>query len=589
MKTASKITNQTIRSRVGERNYGLGEKYFEDGSVFNCRREGRSLKARCQGSRDQAYQVEVTLDDKGVASAECSCPVGGAGHCKHVAAVLLAWKNQPETFAEVENVDAGLARRTKEELIALVKLMLRQQPDLETLLEMPLPAAGPRSAEVTPDAYRRQAEAAFDHGGYDWGAASAIADELQTLIEVGDEFLKQEDHAAATAVYQGVCAAVLDRFNSVHDEPGDLHRMVSACVEGLEKCLRTEEDNPARRETILRALFDVYALDVEQGGIGLSDSVPDFTECTTPAERRTIAGWIRETMSGTGEWGRECFAGLLLELEADTLDDETYLRICRENGRRHDLVDRLCQLGRVPEAIRETESAGDYDLMSLADVLESHGQGAEAERLVRERSRKSRDSRLLEWLKKRAAGRKDTAAVLELAEQLFADQPSLTGYQEIRKLATKFGRWEELRPKLLDGLKKKKYTHVLVQIYLKEGDIDQALELMKSEREYGFGYGYGFGMKFEVAKAAEKTRPEAALEIYRKYAEQLIEQRGRTHYVEACRYLKKVLDLYQRLGQGTTWTRYLAQLREKHTGLRAFQEELARAKLVGKGGKRVSP
>jgi uncharacterized Zn finger protein len=579
MTTLPKITEKTIRSRVGERSLALGERYFRDGSVFNTRRQGRTLKARCQGSRDEAYRVEVTLGDKGVAEASCSCPVGGGGHCKHVAAVLLAWRHEPDEFTEVEELDRALGRRSKEELIVLVKQMLRRQPDLELLLDMPLPGAAPAGAEVSPEAYRRQAEAAF-HGqdGYEWGAASAIADDLQAVKEVGDEFLRREDHAGAAAVYMGILAAVLDNYETVHDEEGDLHVVVGDCAEGLGQCLDAETD-PARRETILRALFDLIRFDIDQGGIGLSDRAPDLDEHATQAERRTLAGWVREAMAGARDWSRQSLGGWLLDLEADTLDDEAFLRVCRDTGRTHDLVGRLLQLGRLDEAVGEAERASDWELLNMADLFVSRRHGDVAERLVRERSRKSQDTRLLEWLKKRAIEHKDPAAALELAEQVFRARPSLEGYKEIRKLAKKEGRWDALRPRLLEFLKQKGHEYVLIPVYLHEGEIDRALEAVKPGRPSAYGYGYGYGMALDVAKAAEKTRPEAALEIYRRQAEGLIHQRGRGAYQEACKFLKKVRDLYHRLDKDEDWTRYVGRLREHHRSLRALQEELTKARL----------
>jgi uncharacterized Zn finger protein len=580
MTTLPKITEKTIRSHVGERSLTLGERYFRDGSVFNARRQGRTLKARCQGSRDQAYQVEVTLGDKGIAEAACSCPVGSGGHCKHVGAVLLAWRHQPEEFTEIEELDTALGRRSKEELIALIKHLLRREPDLELLLDMPLPGAAPAGTAVSPDAYRRQAEAAFaGQDGFEWGAASAIADDLQAVKEVGDEFLRRQDHAGAAAVYQGILAAVLDNYQMVQDEEGDLHVVVGDCAEGLGKCLDAETD-PARREPILRALFEVTRFDIDQGGIGLSDRAPNLDEHTTPEERRTLAGWVRAALAEASRgWSRESLAGWLLNLEADTLDDEAFLRICKETGRVHDLVNRLLQLGRLDEAVRETEQTSDWELLNLAGLFVSHRHSDVAERLVRERSAKSQDTRLLEWLKKRALDHKDPAAALELAEKVFHVRPSLADYKEIRKLAKKVGRWDVLRPRLLKFLQDKQHAYVLIPVYLDEGEIDRALEAVKPERPSAYGYGYGYGMALDVAKAAEKTRPEAAREIYRRQAEGLINQRGRGAYQEACKFLKKVRDLDQRLGEGAAWARYIGQVRERHRSLRALQEELTKARL----------
>ena len=58
-------------------------------------------------------------------------------------------------------MDTALRRRSKADLVALVKQMLRQTPDLETLLVTPIPSAGARtpSGPLSTKVYRRQADA----------------------------------------------------------------------------------------------------------------------------------------------------------------------------------------------------------------------------------------------------------------------------------------------------------------------------------------------------------------------------------------------------------------------------------------------
>jgi hypothetical protein len=454
--------------------------------------------------------------------------------------------------------------------------MLRREPDLESLLELPLPMAGRAPGPVNPEVYRRQAEAAFHRAGYEWGAASQVADELLTLKELGDGFLARQDAGSAAAVYQGIVAAVLAHHASLHDEPGDLHTVISACVRGLEQCWVTLQADPTQRAAILRLYYEILEYDVEQGGIGLSDCLPDLVERATPEERRTLAGWVRADMSRADGWQREHLGGLLLNLEAETLDPEAYLRICRETGRRHDLVERLLQLDRLDEALRELEAASDWELLNLADLLVRKRHPEEAERLVRARSVRSKDVRLQEWLQKRALQRKDTAAALEIARAIFAQQPSLRLYEEIRTLARKRQSWDELRPRLLAPMRKSRTTYVLVPILLEEGEIDEALDVVKREPQYFYGED---SLGLAVAKAAETTRPEAALKIYRGDAEALINQRGRGSYAAACRLLKKVRELHKKLGEEEAWRRYVSKLREQHRGLRALQEEMTKAGL----------
>lgn len=152
---------EDIRDWVGAQSFQRAQRYFRDGAVLETLRRGTTLKARCEGSQPEPYQVEATLSVKGIADAHCSCPVGGGGRCKHVAAALLAWAHNPEDFVEMEDIDSALERRSKGELIVLIKQMLRQEPDVESLLYMLPPERGRRSSPVDQETYRRQAAAAF--------------------------------------------------------------------------------------------------------------------------------------------------------------------------------------------------------------------------------------------------------------------------------------------------------------------------------------------------------------------------------------------------------------------------------------------
>jgi hypothetical protein len=236
---------------------------------------------------------------------------------------------------------------------------------------------------------------------------------------------------------------------------------------------------------------------------------------------------------------RQAYGKFLLDLEKDTLDDEAYLRICRETGRTFDLVDRLLTLGRIDEAAKETQRVDDHAILRLADLFIQHGQDAVAERLVRARIKENQPLHLLEWLQKYYHARSNSSAELEVAETLFRAQPYLRRYQELRDLAGRLDRWETLRQELLTFLEQTKRSTLLIQIAMDEDDIDHALHLLKGIAKkdihgttYNDGYGYyGFGdIALEVARAAEETRPHEAIELYRQSAERLIALRDRKNY-----------------------------------------------------------
>jgi catechol 2,3-dioxygenase-like lactoylglutathione lyase family enzyme len=486
---------------------------------------------------------------------------------------------------------------------------------------------------VNPAVYRRQIADAFQRD------APTITQGLLAVKQTADRLARQGDFLGAATIYETLVTEIFEQSHLYYDEEAEhddyyeeegyypeeegLDQLIGECIEALGNCLADERADRVAREKSIEVLFAIYQRDLHaDDSHGFDTSAADqLVRYTTPLERQTIAAWIREALSDEEEEitgsERQEYGKFLLDLQKETLDDETYLRICRETGRTSDLVDRLLTLGRIDEAARETQQVDDYALLGLADLFIQHGQDAVAEHLVRERilapirhaadaaqldklqgrllrsqpgraEEEKPDWRVLEWLRKYYRDRDNRTAELEVAETLFRMQPFLKHYQELRDLAGRLDRWEALRPELLAFLEQAKNTPLLIQIALDEGDIDRALQLLKGMAKkdihgytYNEGYGYyGFGdIALQVARAAEEARPREAIELYRQSAERLIALRGRQNYQEACKYLAKMRALYEKLGEHEAWTSYITALREQNRNLRALKEELAAAGL----------
>jgi len=82
-----------------------------------------------------------------------------------------------------------------------------------------------------------------------------------------------------------------------------------------------------------------------------------------------------------------------------------------------------------------------------------------------------------------------------------------------------------------------------------------------------------------VAQAAETNHPQAALDIYRRRAEALINMRGRDNYHAAAELLGRARKLYQQKDENPVWQENIASLREELSRLPALQDELNQAGL----------
>jgi len=435
-------------------------------------------------------------------------------------------------------------------------------------------------------------------------------DGLRPVKETADRLAQQGDYFEVAEIYGTLIAEIFEQSHLYYDEEYDeddeeyyeeehyypeeygLENFVRECIETLGSYLTGEQANSEGREKILEVLFAIYQQDLQDVGyknLGFATSVSDqIMKCATPQEHLMVAIWIHDALADEEEKAtdsqRKAYGDLLLELEKDTLDDEAYLHICRETEHTSELLDRLLTLDRVEEAIAEIQHMGDYKLLSYMDLFIQHGQDTIAERLVKEHLKAEEpSSNLLAWLQKYYRTRDNYVAELEVTQTLFRTWPSLSHYQELRVVAKQLDRWETLRLELLAFVEQKGTTTLLIEIAIDEEEIDKALELlkkMKANDTYGYSYTSGYtssSIELAVARAAKKTHPHEAIQIYQRRAERLIAEKSRKSYQGACTHLGEVKSLYTGLGEHEIWANYISSLRQQHKHLPALKDEMMKA------------
>lgn len=579
MSSIPRISKSIIAHWTDNAYFQRGQKYYEQGAIYEQRIQGMTIKSKCSGSQASFYRQEVLFDSKGIKSAECSCPVGDGGHCKHTVALLLTWVNDPNSFQEVEAIDTILEKFSKPELISLIKQIIEQEPDLESLVE--LPVAGGENRPLNIKAIRRQAEQAFQGADFEWGYAREIKRDLNPLLKLVAGYLARNDPENSALIYETVIETILDNENAaLGDQEGELLGVVYECAEALGHCLSQIKDSKKRLE-ILQILFSAYQWDtIKLGGVGAADCVPEIlTSQTTPEERVEIAEWTRKILPRGNSWSdgyhRETLGRLLLDLESDILDDESYLKLCRETGRLNDLIERLLKLKRIKEAEDVARVAEDYPLFKTLEIFESHGQASLAEKLVTERLKTIKDDRLIDWLANRLKERGDWAGSLELEERLFWKYPNIDKYEKLRKLAKQLNGWENLRSHIIREFEGKKDFDFLVRLYLLEKEVGNALAtLEKLPERWG-----DHSLHIEVAQAAKKQYTQESIRLFTKEAERFINYRDRGNYSQAALCLREIRDVYRDLKEIETWNKFIGEIRERFRKLPALQDELNQLKL----------
>lgn len=582
------ITETLIQSHCGAESVKRGRTYYKQGAVVDRTKTGKTVQAKCYGRMPAPYRLSVMLDNRKILASSCSCPVGGGGRCKHMAALLLAWLHEPASFSEVESLTDVLESRSKESLVQLILQMIQKEPDLESLIRLPPPQEPRQSLDA--ELIARQVQRILESSSWEYGSEYQTADEIEGVIEQGLPYLEAGNIANAIVVFATCAQEVLNGYDSVYDHNGAVAGTLNSCGEYLAACLDEAED-PSTRTQILRHLFDIYMWDVDFGGIDVGvEAQVALIEQTDPEEKALVIGWVQEKLApsapGSGhisDWRRQTLGHFLLQLSADEMDDEQYLAICRQSGRDQDLTRKLLELKRIHEAVEVARPMSGYDLWQVADDFVTQGYPQEIEALMFGHITGSDrpDSRVVQWLVEhlRQTGRGQEA--LNLALKRYGWQRSLQELIAVQEVAGDLGLQEEITQKMCAALEEAKQYALLTEVYIHEKEIDQALknyESAQSARIYGLLAGsYSLGIR--LAQAAEESHPGQAAQIYIEAAERLINQRGRDNYASAAGYLVRLKPLYERMGAPEGWAETTQRLRAQHKNLPAMKDEFNRAGL----------
>ena len=137
----------------------------------------------------------------------------------------------------------------------------------------------------------------------------------------------------------------------------------------------------------------------------------------------------------------------MLALEAESLDDETYLTRCEALGLMREAVARLLERGRVDEALAAASRVpGALPILEIARQFGERGEGSRIEPLVRERYAESGEVELLSWLVEQDRANGMYARALAQAQALFWQRPSQALYEALQELASEQGLWDAIGP-----------------------------------------------------------------------------------------------------------------------------------------------
>jgi hypothetical protein len=217
----------------------------------------------------------------------------------------------------MDSLKKNLEQREKSELIAIIQLMLLQEPDLQWLLATPLPTASSRKISIDPKIYQQQILAAMSASNNQRKRKRGEVQRRLTAIKsIADEFAANENYAEALTIYEVLVNEIIAQFNAYRDEYVAFCVILVGCIDGLDSCFAGEENNPQMRLRVIRALFAIYRFYTDSG-MDLDEDIADLlVGNTSPEERQVIAGWVEDAFKQKATWSNgERYESLLAALE----------------------------------------------------------------------------------------------------------------------------------------------------------------------------------------------------------------------------------------------------------------------------------
>jgi uncharacterized Zn finger protein len=575
---ADLITIDLLEDLAGKKVFWRGEAYYSNAAVRRVRMIGDKLTAKVEGT--ETYQVEL-WDQDGELAYDCTCPHAAEGNfCKHCVAVGLAWLAGAVDLPDSEDADETpprdpwqdirdyLSVQPPEILADLLLETARRDDRLYQSLRLKAERRGAGGNVVK--VFRRAIDNAIcTHGFVDYEEAGGFAGDIEQIVDSLEELLTPETAAVLVELAEYAIERVEKAMEHVDDSDGEVGSVGERLGQlHLDACVMARPD-PMELATRLFRLETSLPF-----GLSSFDAVT-YREVLGEAGLRHYRELV-ET-----EW-RE-----LGPRSSKSAYDTHRSRITR-------LMERVAEAsGDVEElvSIRSQDLTSAYRYLDIAQLWAKAGEPEKAldwaERGLKafpERpDNRLRDFLVADYLDR---GRHDEA--LQLTWVQFEEQPNLAHYQKLLAVADKLGRWTEQRERALAWLDETivreaattnrwkttpsvpDYSRRL-EIALWEKDLDAAWATAQQGASASLSAGTcDRRLLIALAGKIESSRPQDAIDLYRRVVPPIIEQTNNAAYDEAIRLIRRIDGLLRSLNQAPQLASYLAALRSQYRLKRNF-------------------
>ncbi|WP_049901950.1 SWIM zinc finger family protein [Halorubrum distributum] len=226
------VTKDTVRDICTDVVFERGERYRDEGHIYEIHRVDTTVTAVVSGSRQ--YDVRVDLATEGFAP-WCDCPYDGPGACKHVVAVLLRCADDPPADGG-DRLDAALDGADADELRAFLRDELATNTDLRDRF---LARVG-EPARQSVDELRTAIDRRFDKTNPEYHVVFEPIDFTQWFA-LANEYREQGRYASAATVYRALVESLDDNMERVDGAYDHFSRVFSRALDGYVDSIATAE------------------------------------------------------------------------------------------------------------------------------------------------------------------------------------------------------------------------------------------------------------------------------------------------------------------------------------------------------------
>jgi uncharacterized Zn finger protein len=534
-----KLKTVDVKDLCSKQVYKRGLAYFKEGRVTNTQiHDGLTLRGEVQGSELKRYRVRIYCENGRKLTANCTCPFDFEIFCKHSISLLLQWVHNKEEFLNIDSVMANLRTKSKKELLTLIEDSITSNSNIFI----------DNISNLDNKRFKKWLDELF-LDRVDYYHVDELIGELDKITDSAEKLFKRNNIQESFNLVKNIVDVCIKNYDVVDDSDGMLAKFIEECLNLYARIIQLLNVDWTVKKKIHEDNWKIFVMDKYDLSDSISKMIVD--SCMTENDfifiEKLASDELRIRKTKGHDYQISEIVDLLLDIYEKNKDDKKFLLLCEKEFKYSYFryMENLESKGRISEAVECCKTALGFEkgllriqlIEKLGDLIYTQGNIEESLRLyINAYKEKSEEDGLLD---------------------------------KINHVSKELGRWKKVKDELTFFMNQKGDNHQLVEIYLRDNDLDSAFKIVSQEDASNL-----YDVE-RVAKGCEKSMPHEAAELYRKLGEEFIKQSDRNGYRLGKYDYKNMKRLYEAMGKAEEFKIYINAVRFANRKKRALQEELS--------------